>query len=162
MPAETLSAIHALRISMRARTCPARSVDRQRQCRSRYVEGGMTKNWGFVRRLISRGGSFYSRTILNLPIRDLTGGFNFWSRSCLETIDINSIISDGYVFQIELKYKAYLKGMKFIEFPIIFEDRRVGQSKMGKGIVFEALYKVFQLRRVVKAQARRNKAQGLD
>lgn len=113
---------------------------------SRYVTGGKTVNWGIIRKLISRGGSFYARTILGLPILDLTGGFNFWSKSCLEKINIDEVISEGYVFQVELKARAFKEGMRFIEHPIIFEDRRVGQSKMSKKIVFEAMYKVILLR----------------
>ncbi len=113
---------------------------------SRYVKGGETVNWGPLRKLISRGGSLYARTILRLPIRDVTGGFNFWSNRCLRTIDIKSIVSEGYVFQIELKARAYKAGMKFIESPITFEDRRVGESKMSKRIVLEAIYKVVWLK----------------
>ena len=113
---------------------------------SRYVDGGRTVNWGLIRRCISRGGSWYAATVLGLPINDLTGGFNFWSKECLTAIDIHSLIADGYVFQVELKYKAYLKKMRYIEFPITFEDRRVGQSKMSKKIVFEAFFKVIYLR----------------
>ena len=113
---------------------------------SRYIYGGSTANWGLGRRIISKGGSAYGRIVLNIPIRDLTGGFNFWSSKCLQRIDISKIVSDGYVFQIELKARAFQKGMKYKEFPIVFEDRRVGQSKMRKRIVFEAFYKVILLR----------------
>lgn len=113
---------------------------------SRYVEGGGTVNWGLGRKIISRGGSFYSRTILGAPIRDFTGGFNGWRAHVLRTLSLDTLRSDGYSFQIELKYRAFLKGFKIIEFPIIFEDRKVGKSKMNKRIVFEALGRVWGFR----------------
>ncbi len=113
---------------------------------SRYVEGGQTVNWGIIRKIISRCGSSYARLVLGLSIKDLTGGFNFWSNECLNMINIKNLIAEGYVFQIELKYKALLNKMRYIEFPITFEDRRVGESKMSKKIVFEALFKVISLR----------------
>ncbi len=113
---------------------------------SRYVRGGGTVNWGLMRKIISRGGSFYSRLILGAPLRDFTGGFNSWRREVLEAIDLKSLRSDGYSFQIELKYRAFKKGFRYFEFPIIFEDRKVGKSKMSQGIVFEALRKVWSFR----------------
>ena len=113
---------------------------------SRYVEDGGTVNWGVGRKVLSRGGSFYARTILNAPIRDFTGGFNGWKRQVLEAVELPTLRSDGYSFQIELKYRAFLKGFKFTEFPIIFEDRKVGKSKMSKRIVLEALKRVWQFR----------------
>lgn len=113
---------------------------------SRYVEGGGTVNWGVIRKIISRFGSFYARTILGTPAYDLTGGFNGWQRQVLENIGLNEVKSEGYAFQIELKHRAFRLGFSLKEFPIIFEDRRVGQSKMSSGIVFEALYRVWQIR----------------
>jgi dolichol-phosphate mannosyltransferase len=113
---------------------------------SRYVEGGGTLNWGVGRKILSRGGSFYSRMILGAPIRDFTGGFNGWKRKVLEAVDLPSLRSDGYSFQIELKYRAHLKQFKITEFPIVFEDRKVGKSKMSKKIVFEALGRVWGFR----------------
>jgi len=113
---------------------------------SRYVEGGATKNWPLWRQIISAGGSWYARTILSAPIRDLTGGYNFWSAESLKTMNFSSCISDGYVFQVELKYRALLRQLSFVEFPILFEERRVGQSKISRRIVFEAIYKVWILR----------------
>lgn len=113
---------------------------------SRYVAGGGTLNWGVGRKLISRGGSLYSRLILGATIRDFTGGFNGWTRKALEKLNLNTVRSDGYSFQIELKYRAFRNGLKMIEFPIIFEDRKVGQSKMSSRIVLEALRKVWQFR----------------
>jgi len=113
---------------------------------SRYVSGGGTKNWGLIRKILSRGGSIYARLVLSAPVRDFTGGFNGWKRSVLEKINLDTIRSDGYSFQIELKYRAFLCGFKFFEFPIIFEDRQVGISKMSSNIVFEALLRVLFLK----------------
>jgi dolichol-phosphate mannosyltransferase len=113
---------------------------------SRYVKGGGTVNWGLGRKIISRGGSLYSRVILSAPIRDFTGGFNGWRRSVLEKVDLPTLRSDGYSFQIELKYRAYLRKFKIIEFPIVFEDRKVGKSKMSRKIVIEALGRVWGFR----------------
>jgi dolichol-phosphate mannosyltransferase len=113
---------------------------------SRYIEGGGVLNWGLGRKILSRGGSLYARLILGVPVRDLTGGYNCWRRAVLEAIDINSIKSDGYSFQIEMKYKAYLKGFRLKEIPIIFEDRYLGKSKMNKKIVLEAIYRVLLLK----------------
>jgi dolichol-phosphate mannosyltransferase len=113
---------------------------------SRYVEGGATLNWTLPRKLISRGGSLYSRMILGYPIRDWTGGFNGWHARVLEAIELPKIRSNGYSFQIELKYKASEKGFKVKEVPIVFADRVVGQSKMNTKIVLEAFYRVWQIR----------------
>ena len=113
---------------------------------SRYIADGGTLNWGMGRKVLSRGGSIYSRMILGAPIRDFTGGFNGWQRKVLETIDLDGIRSDGYSFQIELKYRAFRAGFELREFPIIFEDRKVGKSKMNKKIVLEALGRVWWMR----------------
>jgi dolichol-phosphate mannosyltransferase len=113
---------------------------------SRYVEGGSTVNWGFIRKLISRGGGIYSRTILGYPVQDWTGGFNGWHTQVLKDIKLDEIQSNGYSFQIELKYKAQKCGYPVVEIPIVFEDRRVGQSKMSLKIVLEAFYKVWLIR----------------
>tara|TARA_B110001454_G_C12723278_1_gene436214 strand:- start:12428 stop:13129 length:702 start_codon:yes stop_codon:yes gene_type:complete len=113
---------------------------------SRYVPQGETVNWGLLRKFISRGGSLYSKIILGFPINDWTGGFNSWRRDVLEKINLDSVTSNGYSFQIELKYKASRKGFKCKEVPIVFEDRRVGKSKMSMKIVLEAFYKVWQIR----------------
>lgn len=113
---------------------------------SRYVSGGGTLNWGLGRRILSRGGSFYSRMILGAPIRDFTGGFNGWKRHVLEAVNLDTLRSDGYSFQIELKYRAFTRGFKMIEFPILFEDRKVGKSKMNRKIVIEALGRVWGFR----------------
>lgn len=113
---------------------------------SRYVPGGGTVNWSFLRKLISRGGSLYSRLILGYPLNDWTGGFNCWRREVLEKINLAGIRSNGYSFQIELKYKALKNNFKIYESPIVFEDRRIGQSKMSLKIVLEAFYKVWLIK----------------
>ena len=113
---------------------------------SRYVNGGGIKGWGLKRNFLSKGGSLYAKTILNCPINDLTGGYNLWKKKVLLDIDVNSIISEGYSFQIEMKYRAYKAGFKFIELPIIFEDRTLGISKMSKNIIFEAMIAMWKLR----------------
>jgi dolichol-phosphate mannosyltransferase len=113
---------------------------------SRYVKGGSTVNWGFGRRLLSRGGSLYARAILGLPVRDLTGGFKCFRRKVLEGLDLQSVRSTGYAFQIELTYRAIRRGFTVVEIPITFADRRVGQSKMSRRIVAEALWMVWKIR----------------
>lgn len=113
---------------------------------SRYVEGGGTVNWGIMRKIISRGGGIYSRLILGFPLNDWTGGFNAWKKNVLIGIGLDGVKSEGYSFQIELKYKALKKGFKGEESPILFEDRRVGHSKMSLKIVIEAFYRVWLLR----------------
>jgi dolichol-phosphate mannosyltransferase len=114
---------------------------------SRNVEGGGTVNWGIGRKVLSRGGSLYARTILGVRVRDLTGGFKCFRREVLEAIDLASVECSGYAFQIELTYRALRKGFRVVETPIIFEDRRVGQSKMSRRIVLEAISKVWSIRR---------------
>jgi len=113
---------------------------------SRYVPGGSISGWGMIRKLISRGGSLYAKTILSVPINDLTGGYNLWTRSAILGINLDNIRSEGYAFQIEMKYKAFRKGFSFSEFPIIFVDRSRQKSKMSKRILIEAAYRVCQLR----------------
>lgn len=113
---------------------------------SRYVEGGSTLHWGLLRKIISKGGSLYARMILGFPVQDWTGGFNGWSRGTLEKIGLHRIQSNGYSFQIELKYRALRAGCQGREVPIIFEDRRVGKSKMSLKIVLEAFQKVWSFR----------------
>ena len=113
---------------------------------SRYVPGGGTVNWGLARRIISRGGSFYARTVLGVPVRDLTGGFKCFRREVLEAIDLGSVECAGYAFQIELTYRALARGFRVVEVPIVFADRRVGQSKMSRRIVLEAMHRVWSIR----------------
>lgn len=113
---------------------------------SRYVAGGGTVDWGLSRRLISRGGGLYARTILGLSIRDLTAGFICYRRSALETISLGEVFSTGYCFQIELKYRVYRAGLRLVEIPIVFPDRVAGVSKMSAEIAREALVQVLRLK----------------
>jgi len=113
---------------------------------SRNISGGGVEGWTFMRNAISKGGSFYSRFVLGCPIRDLTGGFNMWRKSALEKINLSTIISQGYSFQIEMKYKAYRAGCSVKEIPILFTDRKQGRSKMSKKIFFEALVNIWKIR----------------
>jgi dolichol-phosphate mannosyltransferase len=114
---------------------------------SRYVGGKVTVvNWPMSRLLISYFGSWYARTITGVPVRDLTGGYNCWRREVLEAIDLSRVESNGYMFQIELKFRAWRKGFRIVEVPIVFTERHEGESKMSKKIVREAVWKVWKLR----------------
>jgi dolichol-phosphate mannosyltransferase len=113
---------------------------------SRYVPGGGVANWGLVRRALSWGGCAYARIILGVPVRDLTGGFKCFRRHVLESIDLGQVHADGYGFQIELTYRAVKAGFSVAEVPILFRERRVGQSKMTARIALEAVWKVPALR----------------
>jgi len=114
---------------------------------SRYVDGRVTViNWPMSRLLISYFGSWYARTITRMPIRDCTGGFNCWRRAVLERIRLDRIESNGYTFQIELKYRAFKAGFTLSEIPIVFAERESGESKMSKRIVREAVWKVWKLK----------------
>lgn len=113
---------------------------------SRWVPGGGAPNWPLLRRLISRGGSMYARWLLSLPGNDLTSGFKCFSRSALEALDFEAIHSNGYAFQVEVNYRCHRLGFELAEVPIMFVDRRVGQSKMGTHIVLEAALVVLRLR----------------
>ena len=113
---------------------------------SRYVDGGGTVNWGLMRRVLSRGGSLYARTILGLPHHDLTGGFKCWNRRVLQAIDLPTVQSNGYSFQIEMTFRALRRGFRAVEVPIVFTDRIDGVSKMSKRIVVEAVGMVWKLR----------------
>ncbi len=113
---------------------------------SRWVKGGGTENWGVGRQIISRGGSLYARTILGVRLRDVTAGFICWRADALRAIDFDRVRSNGYSFQIEMKYRAVQKGLRVVETPIVFVDRRVGQSKMSRAIFVEALGMVWKLR----------------
>ena len=106
---------------------------------SRWMPGGGTVNWGHGRTSVSRGGSLYARTILGVPVRDLTGGFKCFRRGVLQTIDLGAIRSKGYGFQIETTYRVIRAGFRVVEIPIVFVDRRVGESKMDGAIVVEAM-----------------------
>jgi dolichol-phosphate mannosyltransferase len=113
---------------------------------SRYVPGGGVTQWGRIRRALSWGGSAYARWLLRVPIRDLTGGFKCFRREVLEAIDLEGVHADGYGFQIELSYLAAKAGFTVTEVPIVFRERRVGQSKMTARIAVEAVWKVPALR----------------
>ena len=113
---------------------------------SRYVEGGGTENWGLARRVVSAGGSLYARLLLGVPVRDLTGGFKCFRREVLERIDLDSVHSKGYAFQIEMTYRALRAGFRVVEVPIVFADRTRGHSKMSRGIFLEAVTRVPALR----------------
>ncbi len=114
---------------------------------SRYVPGGGVRDWGLARRAISRGGGLYARLILRVDVRDLTGGFKCIRREVLEAIDLDSVRADGYVFQIEVTYRALMAGFTVKEVPIVFQDRTVGTSKMSPRIALEAMWLVPRLRR---------------
>ena len=116
---------------------------------SRYVQGGYCEGWSLFRKIISKCGSFYSKFILNCPINDLTGGFNGWQLDILNKIGLNNVISKGYAFQIELKYRAYKKGALIAEFPIVFNDRKYGKSKMSFKILVEAFLNVIKIKYMV-------------
>lgn len=113
---------------------------------SRYVAGGGVSDWGRVRRLVSRGGSWYARRVLGLAVRDLTGGFKCFRREVLEAIDLPSVRSRGYAFQVELTHRAVRAGFRVVELPIIFRDRQAGRSKMSWRIAGEAALLVPRLR----------------
>jgi dolichol-phosphate mannosyltransferase len=113
---------------------------------SRYVEGGGTQNWGLLRRAVSRGGSLYARAILGIPVRDSTAGFKVYRRDVLEAIGVERVESKGYAFQVETVFRALRAGFGVEEVPILFADREEGGSKMGPGIVVEAVVRVPALR----------------
>ena len=113
---------------------------------SRYVQGGGVRNWGRVRRAISRWGSLYAQIWLGTSVRDLTGGFKCYRRAVLERIDLDAVRARGYAFQIETTYRALRAGFRVVEVPIVFVDREAGGSKMSRAIVLEAIWKVPALR----------------
>jgi dolichol-phosphate mannosyltransferase len=113
---------------------------------SRYVRGGGVTDWGLLRRFVSRGGSLYARVLLGLDVHDLTGGFKCFRRATLQAIDLPTVRSQGYAFQIELTYRAAGRGFRIAEVPIVFRERRVGRSKMSSRIALEAFWRVPQMR----------------
>lgn len=113
---------------------------------SRYTPGGGVEDWGVIRRIISRGGSTFARIVLGLGPHDLTGGFKAWRAGTLEAVPFQGVRAGGYVFQIEMTYRAARFGARVVEVPIIFRDRRLGQSKMSRRIIVEALFVVISLR----------------
>src|SRR5437764_1072536 len=113
---------------------------------SRYVPGGGTPNWSFLRRFISGGGNIFARFMLGIPVQDCTAGFRCYRRQVLESIDLDTIQSQGYAFQVEMAYRVMRQGFKIVETPIVFMDRRIGKSKMSRKIVIEAFIYVLQAR----------------
>lgn len=113
---------------------------------SRYVKGGGIKNWNLKRRVLSRFANFYARTILGLKVKDMTTGFMCFKGSILDELDLNSIRSDGYAFLVELKYRIIKAGFNTYEYPIIFNERREGQSKMSAKIIWESIWLPWKLR----------------
>ncbi|MBN2018120.1 MAG: polyprenol monophosphomannose synthase [Candidatus Cloacimonetes bacterium] len=124
---------------------------------SRYITGVNVVNWPFRRLLLSIGASKYVRLITSLPIKDPTGGYKCFRKEVLEALDLDSVMSDGYSFQIELNYKVWKKGFRIKEIPIVFYDRVNGTSKMSKKIVREAIVRVWQLRFFPEYWERRSK-----
>ena len=112
---------------------------------SRYAPGGGTANWGLVRRVVSRGGCLYAQILLGMRVRDLTGGFKCFRRELLEALELDSVTSNGYSFQIEMTHRAWRRGFSIAEVPITFEERRSGDSKMSSSIIREALWLVWRL-----------------
>lgn len=113
---------------------------------SRYVSGGGIENWDYTRRMVSKFGNFYARTVLGLPYRDLTGGFKCWKRPVLVGLDLDKLSSTGYNFQIETTYFVHKNGAKICEIPIIFTERKFGVSKFNLSIMLESFWKVLMLR----------------
>lgn len=113
---------------------------------SRYIPGGDTPNWTVIRRIISGGGNIFARFMLGIPVHDCTAGYRCYRRQVLESIDLDSIQSQGYAFQIELAYRVMQHGFKIVETPIVFMDRRVGKSKMSRKIVIEGFTYVIKAR----------------
>jgi dolichol-phosphate mannosyltransferase len=120
---------------------------------SRYIDGGGVRDWGLLRKLISRGGGVYARLILGIDVRDVTGGFKCIRREVLEAINLDDVSAEGYVFQIEVTYRALRAGFRVREVPIVFSDRTAGKSKMSPRIAVEAMWLVPQLRRRVARSA---------
>ena len=121
---------------------------------SRYISGGGTPNWTLLRRLISGGGNIFARFMLGIPVRDSTAGFRCYRRHVLESIDLDTIQSQGYAFQVEMAYRVMQRGFKIVETPIVFMDRRIGKSKMSRKIVIEAFIYVLRTRFGKKRPAR--------
>ncbi len=113
---------------------------------SRYIHGVSVINWPIRRLIMSYGANLYSRIATGMPLKDATGGYKVWSRNVLESIELDKVHSSGYSFQIEMNFRAWIKGFKMKEHPIIFIDRTIGESKMSKHIMFEAVWMVWRLR----------------
>jgi len=121
---------------------------------SRYVPGGGIADWGRVRRAVSRGGSWYARRVLGVGVRDLTGGFKCFRAEALAELDLATVRSHGYAFQVELTYRALCAGVEVVEVPIIFRDRLRGESKMSWRIAVEAAWLVPAIRRTARGAVR--------
>ena len=121
---------------------------------SRYIRGGQIENWSFFRRMLSQMGSLYSSILLKASLKDWTGGFNAWKRKVISQIHSHDMESQGYVFQIELKLRALHGGFRVVEVPICFACRRAGLSKMSSSIVWEAIFRVWQIRGRVRSSYR--------
>jgi dolichol-phosphate mannosyltransferase len=132
----------------------AASADADLVIGSRYAPGGGIGDWSVLRRGISRGGSLYARAVLGVGVRDLTGGFKCFRREVLEAIDLDAVDSRGYAFQVELTYRALRLGFRVAEIPIVFRDRRVGESKMTGSIVAEAIWRLPRLRLAQRRSSR--------
>jgi dolichol-phosphate mannosyltransferase len=113
---------------------------------SRYIPGGDTPNWSLLRRLISGGGNIFARLALGIPVHDCTAGYRLYRRQLLESVDLDTVVSHGYAFQIEMACRAARQGFKIVETPIIFMDRRFGKSKMSRKIVLEGFAYVLKAR----------------
>jgi dolichol-phosphate mannosyltransferase len=113
---------------------------------SRYIDGVSVVHWPIKRLLLSYGANVYARLVTGLRIKDSTGGYKAWKREVLNSIDINAVKSQGYSFQIEMNWRAWQKKFSIIEHPIIFADRTIGQSKMSKKIMFEAIIVIWRMR----------------
>lgn len=113
---------------------------------SRYIPGGDTPNWSIMRRLISGSGNIFARFMLGIPVHDCTAGFRCYRREVLQSIDLDTVQSQGYAFQVEMAYRVMKQGFKIVETPIIFMDRRVGKSKMSRKIIIEAFSYVLRTR----------------
>ena len=113
---------------------------------SRYIDGVSVVHWPIKRLMLSYGANVYARIITGLPIKDSTGGFKAWKRKVLDSIDLNGVKSQGYSFQIEMNWRAWQKKFSILEHPIIFSDRTVGESKMSKKIMFEAIIVIWRMR----------------
>jgi dolichol-phosphate mannosyltransferase len=121
---------------------------------SRYVAGGGVENWHWLRRVVSRGGCAYARVVLGVPVRDLTGGFKCFRASALRAIDYATVRSQGYAFQVELTYRTLRQGLRVVELPIVFRERREGESKMSGRIALEAIWLVPRLRLAASGRGR--------
>ncbi|HEU5347275.1 MAG TPA: polyprenol monophosphomannose synthase, partial [Ktedonobacterales bacterium] len=113
---------------------------------SRYIKGGGTPNWALLRKFISSGGNIFARTVLGIPVHDCTTGYRCYRTAALRTLNLNAIVAQGYAFQVEMAYNFWKSGYRIRELPIIFEDRRVGASKMSRKIFVEAFFWVLRAR----------------